>query len=277
MIEVFETLADPALRAKGTALYQTLHAAGSLVVAFSGGVDSALVAAVGYAALGANMTAVTVRSPVETPGDTEAAERTARQAGFRHVIVDFDDFASPQFTSNPPDRCYHCKLARFRELRRLADSWGVSVIAEGSNADDALDYRPGARAVAELGIRSPLAEVGLTKPEIRALARALGLEVWERPSSPCLATRFPYGSTITRQGLQQVAQGEAYLKERGFTLVRVRHFGNTARLEVPLAEIEHLVSQRDDILPFFKQLGFTYVVIDLEGYRSGAMNEILSA
>lgn len=277
MIEVFETLADPALRAKGTALYQTLHAAGSLVVAFSGGVDSALVAAVGYAALGANLTAVTVRSPVETPGDTEAAERTARQAGFRHVIVDFDDFASPQFTSNPPDRCYHCKLARFRELRRLADSWGVSVIAEGSNADDALDYRPGARAVAELGIRSPLAEVGLTKPEIRALARALGLEVWERPSSPCLATRFPYGSTITRQGLQQVAQGEAYLKERGFTLVRVRHFGNTARLEVPLAEIEHLVSQRDDILPFFKQLGFTYVVIDLEGYRSGAMNEILSA
>jgi pyridinium-3,5-biscarboxylic acid mononucleotide sulfurtransferase len=149
------------------------------------------------------------------------------------------------------------------------------VVAEGSNADDASDYRPGARAVQELGVVSPLAQVGIRKVEIRALAHALGVPVWDRPSAPCLATRFPYGSQITRDGLAQIAQGEAFLIEQGFSPVRVRHYGQTARLEVAPGEIARLAAQRETVLPFFKALGFTYVVIDLAGYRSGSMNEVL--
>jgi pyridinium-3,5-biscarboxylic acid mononucleotide sulfurtransferase len=275
MSSIFASVTDPGLRARGEALYQRLSDMGALVVAFSGGVDSALVCAVGHAALGDRLVAVTVRSPVETPGDADYAARTARQAGFRHVVVDFNDFANPQFVANSPERCYHCKLARLREIRRMAAEWGIPHIAEGSNADDASDYRPGARAVAELGIHSPLAEAGLSKADIRALAQALGLEVWDRPSAPCLATRFPYGSPVTAEGLAQIAQGEAFLIERGFRPVRVRHYGKTARLEVAHAEVARLAGERETVLPFFKALGFTYVVVDLEGYRSGSMNETL--
>jgi uncharacterized protein len=219
------------------------------------------------------MTAVTVHSPVETPGDSETASNLAQQVGFRHLLVTFDDFANPQFVSNPPDRCYHCKLARLQEIRRMAAEAKVAWVAEGSNADDAHDYRPGARAVAELGVLSPLADVGMTKAEIRALARAMDLTIADRPSAPCLATRFPYRSPITQQGLTQVAQGEAFLIEHGFRPVRVRHFGDTARLEVASDAIQRLAGLRSEVLPFFKALGFTYIVIDLAGYRSGSLNE----
>ncbi len=205
------------LQVKAKRLFELIAGMGSLVVAFSGGVDSGLLCAFGYLALGDRMLAVTVRSPVETPGDNEAAQTLAEQVGLTHQLVDFDDLANPQFVANPPDRCYHCKLARLKAIQQIALDFGTQFVAEGSNADDASDYRPGARAVAELGIRSPLAEVGLTKPEIRALARAMGLQVWDRPSAPCLATRFPYGTPVTRQGLGQVAQGEQFLKDRAFS------------------------------------------------------------
>ena len=247
------------------------------MVAFSGGVDSGLLCAVGHQALGDRLLAVTVRSPVEAPGDAEAASALARQVGFNHRVVDFDDLDNAQFVANPPDRCYHCKLARFQALQSVGAAFGAQVLAEGSNADDAHDYRPGARAVAELGVRSPLAEVGLTKAEIRALAREMGLAVWDRPSAPCLATRFPYGTPVTRAGLEQVARGEAILRAKGFQPVRVRHYGSTARLEVAEAAIPALAAARGEILTRFRELGFTYVVIDLAGYRSGSMNEVLSA
>jgi uncharacterized protein len=266
---------EPGLRDQGQRLYALLAGMGSLVVAFSGGVDSGLLCAVGHLALGDRLLAVTVRSPVESPGDHAAAVGLARQVGFAHRLVDFDDLNNPRFVENPPDRCYHCKLARFTEIRRLAAGVGARWVAEGSNADDAHDYRPGARAVAELGIRSPLAEAGLGKAAIRALARALGLSVADRPSSPCLATRFPYGSPVTLAGLDRVGQGEAFLGERGFQPVRVRHFGETARLEVATQALGALVDQRDEVLAFFRGLGFTYIEIDLAGYRSGSLNEVL--
>ncbi len=268
---------DPALQSKSQALFENIQAMGALVVAFSGGVDSSLVAAVGQYALGEKLLAVTVHSPVETPGDGAAAAALAKQVGFRHKVVAFNDLANPQFVSNPPDRCYHCKLARLQAIRQMADDLGVRWVAEGSNADDAHDYRPGARAVAELGVRSPLAEVDLSKAEVRRLSQALGLLVWDRPSAPCLATRFPYGTPISEQGLRQVAQGESFLRARGYQPVRVRHFGDTARLEVAPQQLHQLALEREEILAYFKELGFIYIMVDLAGYRSGSMNEVLKS
>ena len=221
------------------------------------------------------MLAVTVRSPVESMGDVDSAFALAAQVGFPLNVLDYDDLANPEFVSNPPDRCYVCKLARFRLLGELAAVQGFAVLVEGSNADDLGDYRPGRRAVAETHTVSPLQDLGFSKTEIRALAKALGLSVWDRPSAPCLATRFPYGSPVTLSGLSQVADGERYLASLGFRSVRVRHHGQLARLEVAPDEIERLASLREQVSAYFKSLGFNYVAADLDGYRLGSLNEVL--
>ena len=223
---------SPELKTRWDSLLDYFRKLESVVVAFSGGVDSGLLCAAAYRALGERMLAVTVRSPVEALDDVKSAHALANQVGFPLRILDYDDLSNPEFVSNPPDRCYVCKFARFRQLGQLAAEEGFSVLVEGSNADDLSDYRPGLRAVAETGTVSPLQELGFTKNEIRTLARAFGLSVWDRPSAPCLATRFPYGSPITHEGLRQVAQGERYLHEHGFRVVRVRHHGAMVRLEV---------------------------------------------
>jgi pyridinium-3,5-biscarboxylic acid mononucleotide sulfurtransferase len=266
---------DSALQEKWSQLLNNIKGMKSAVVAFSGGVDSGLLSAAAYSALGEKMLAVNVHSPVNPAGEENAAAGLATQAGFPLEVVEFDDLTNPKFVENQADRCYHCKLVRLSLLKKLADERGFKAVLEGSNASDGGDYRPGMRAVAELQVRSPLAEAGLTKTEIRQIAHALGLAVWDRPSAPCLATRFPYGTQVTRTGLQQVAAAEVFLSERGFEPLRVRHLGDGVRIEVAPAEIGRLVTLRDEIIPYIKNLGFKYVSIDLQGYRQGSMNEVL--
>ncbi|MBI5952336.1 MAG: ATP-dependent sacrificial sulfur transferase LarE [Chloroflexi bacterium] len=270
-----ENTLSPDLKSRWEALLDYFRKLESVVVAFSGGVDSGLLCAAAYRVLSERMLAVTVRSPVEALDDVESARGLAEQVGFPLRILEYDDLSNPEFVSNPSDRCYVCKLARFRQLGQLAAAEGFAALVEGSNADDLLDYRPGLKAVAETGTVSPLQELGFNKNEIRTLARAFGLSVWDRPSAPCLATRFPYGSPITHEGLRQVAQGERHLHERGFQVVRVRHHGAMARLEVAPGEIERLVAMREEVTAYFKSMGFTYVSVDLNGYRLGSLNEVL--
>jgi pyridinium-3,5-biscarboxylic acid mononucleotide sulfurtransferase len=267
---------EPATRARWQRLGELFREMGSAIVAFSGGVDSGLLSVAAYRALGDKFRAITIHSPVDAPDEVETAQALAQQVGFAHQVIELDDLENPMFVANPPDRCYHCKLARLHAIRAIAKQDGFAAVCEGSNADDGTDYRPGRRAVSELGGRSPLAEAGLTKAEIRSIAQALGLLVWDRPSAPCLATRFPYGTEITPEGLRQVGEAEAYLKQLGFSPLRVRHHGAVARLEVAPGQIARLVEQRDAVAARLKQIGYQYVAVDVEGYRSGSLNEVLA-
>jgi pyridinium-3,5-biscarboxylic acid mononucleotide sulfurtransferase len=263
-------------QAKWEQLLHILREMGSVIVAFSGGVDSGLLAVAAHQALGEKALAITIHSPVEARDDVEAATALAQQVGFRHRIIEHDDLADAQFVANPPDRCYFCKFNRLGDILAIARGEGYAAVVEGSNADDGGDYRPGRRAVTELGGRSPLAEAGLSKADIRAISRWLGLSVWDRPSAPCLATRFPYGTPVTLEGLRQIAAAEAYLQELGFNTVRVRHYGSMARLEVAPEQVERLAALRQQVSARLKSLGYQYIALDLDGYRSGSMNEVLT-
>jgi pyridinium-3,5-biscarboxylic acid mononucleotide sulfurtransferase len=266
---------EPHLQDKWQALVNRLASLGSAVVAFSGGVDSSFLSVAAHRVLAPHMLAVTIRSQVETVGLMETAAALAMQFGFPHQFVDYDKLQDAAYVENTPNRCYECKSTDLGMITGIAQTTGFQQVLLGANADDLGDYRPGLRAAADLQVISPLAEVGLTKKEIRVLSRELGLKNWNFPSSPCLASRIPYGIPVTHEKLEQIALGEAYLHALDFEIVRVRNTGPTAKIEVLPDHIERLVRLRTIISDYFKQIGFSYVTVDLEGYRTGSLNEVL--
>lgn len=258
-------------------LKENLRALGSVAVAFSGGVDSTFLLKAAKEALGEKAVAITACSAAFPKREAKEAGDFCESEGVRQLIYEFDEMAVEGFAQNPPDRCYLCKRGLFENILRIAGENGIAYVAEGSNLDDDGDYRPGHRAIAELGIKSPLREAGLTKAEIRALSKELSLPTWDKPSYACLASRFVYGETITREKLGMVEQAEQLLLDRGFRQFRVRVHGNLARIEVLPEELDRLLEQelRREITERFREIGFAYVTADLAGYRMGSMNEVL--
>lgn len=253
------------------------RALGSCVVAYSGGVDSSVVLALAHAVLGTRALAVIGRSATYATSELEAALAQAARLGIAPRVLATAELDDPRFAGNPANRCYFCKGELFGKLAAVARAEGYAAVVDGTNADDLNDYRPGTRAAEEHGVLSPLAELGCTKADVRALAARLGLPSADKPAMPCLSSRFPYGAAITSDKLRQVEAAEAWLRARGFRDVRVRHHGDVARLEVERVEIARLASEplRSECAEALRGLGFVHVAVDLTGFRSGALNEAL--
>ncbi len=249
---------------------------GSALVAFSGGVDSSLALAVAARALPKErVLAVTSNNETYLPSELEGAEALALSLGVEHLVVNTRELDDPNYASNPTNRCYFCKSTLYSDLARISSEKGYACVVDGANKDDEGDYRPGRKAARELGVISPLSLAGVSKLEVRELARYLGLRSWDKPALACLSSRFPYGQEITPEKLAQVAQAEEFLRSRGYAQVRVRHHGEIARLEVGAEEMERAFAERQEISTELKDAGFLYVTLDLTGYTSGSLNAAL--
>jgi uncharacterized protein len=260
-------------------LHRIVAGLGSVAVAFSGGTDSTYLLAVCLDVLGTDrVLALTADSPLTPRTELAEARALATRLGALHRVLISDDLANPAIVANPPDRCYHCKLARFEKLLDVARSEGFSHLVHGENADDAADYRPGSRAASELGVRAPLREAGLSKADVRLLSKARALPTWDKPSNACLASRFPYGTCLTAEGLARVEAAEELLHhDWNIRQVRVRDHYPVARVEVPPEEIAHLAQpeNRAAAVAALRKLGYRYVALDLAGYRMGSLNNDL--
>jgi uncharacterized protein len=255
-------------------LIETLKGMESALLAYSGGLDSTfLLKAVKLS--GIRATAVTSHSETTPEHDLNDAKRMAKEIGIEHRIIRTSELQNENFVNNPPDRCFYCKDELFKELKAIAKAEGFKYVLDGSNLDDKDDFRPGRQAAKKHGVRSPLMETGFTKQDIRDASKALGLPTWNKPASPCLSTRFPYGMRITKEALNRVASAEKLLRAMGFSELRVRDHGEIARIEVSESRIPDILKIREKVIEEFKQLGYKFVSLDLEGLTSGSMNRLL--
>ena len=271
------TTTSEALAAKAGRLRDLLSGYQSVLIAFSGGVDSAYLAIAAAAALGDRALAVTADSPSYPDTHRQLALTIARDFGFPHEVIHTAELDRPEYRANPANRCYYCKDELYGRLAAIASERGMAVVVDGNNADDRGDYRPGRQAAREHGVKSPLDEVGLTKDDIRELARAAGLASWDEPASACLSSRIPYGHEVTDERLRQIERAEGVLRDLGFRIFRVRHHDDTARLEIAKAEMPRALDPDVNarLVSALKALGYQYVSLDLQGYRLGSLNEAL--
>ncbi|MBN1849045.1 MAG: ATP-dependent sacrificial sulfur transferase LarE [Deltaproteobacteria bacterium] len=269
---------ENAARQKKERLVNLIQDLNSVLVAFSGGVDSTFLLALSHKELGDKVIAATADSPAYPPWEREEAVRFTKKEGIHHIIFKSDETAISEFAANQPDRCYYCKKSLSRTLKQLAHDKGIRHVVFAANTDDLNDYRPGMKAATEMGILSPLIDVQLTKEEIRFLSKEMGLSTWDKPAMACLASRIPYGTPITLEKLQMVTMAEAFLANEGFRQYRVRHHGSVARIEVEQLEWKRFTDTnlRDRITERFREIGFTHIALDLDGYVSGSLNRVLN-